>query len=110
MLGVIYICAIERVHTSLTCVRKASISFQCARMRSSSLGKSMDMAGRVLSSVVLQAWRGVDSSKTFKFGGVELQLMTKESAVLEWLGFNGQRHIFAPPHHDSQIEHEILLA
>jgi hypothetical protein len=68
-----YIRAVEKVHTSLTWVRKASISFQRARIRSSSLGKSMDMAGCVLSSVVLQVWRGVDSSKTFKFGGVELQ-------------------------------------
>jgi hypothetical protein len=31
--------------TSSTCVRKASISFQRARMRSSSFGKSIDMAG-----------------------------------------------------------------
>jgi hypothetical protein len=63
---------VENGRTSLTWVRKASISFQRARMRSSSLGKSMDMTGCVLSSDALQAWRDVDSSKTLNFGGVEL--------------------------------------
>lgn len=43
-------------HTSSTCVRKASISSQRLRMRSSSLGKSIDMAKRGVVEVL--PWRG----------------------------------------------------